>query len=181
MGLKEIEEGIKKSVEEEIKKIKNSAKIEIEKIKKENKRIAKKKYNEILERGKKECEIIKKRIIGNAKLNAREMIERKRGEILEKAFELAKKRILTADEKTKKALIEKFVKDGKKEIGNAEILIDKNYAHLFKKAKPINLGDFGIVILDKNKDITIDYTLKKMVSRLKERLEHKLVKIIWQK
>jgi vacuolar-type H+-ATPase subunit E/Vma4 len=181
MGLKEIEEGIRKSVEKEIESVRAEARKEIEKIREENRKIAERKYKEIIEKGRKSCLIIRKRVTGNAKLEAREMVEKRRNDIIEELFRKARERVVNADRKTQEAMLKKFVKDGVKGIENPEIIIDKKYVHLLKGAKPGRVDDFGVIITDEKNGVEVDCTLKNVLFRMMGKMEHEIVRILWPK
>jgi V/A-type H+-transporting ATPase subunit E len=187
MGLKEIEKEIRKSGDEEIKKIEAETREIIKNIKKEINEEATIAYNQTKVKRTKELLLIPKKIISDAQIHKRKEISEKRAEILEKVFDHAKKKILKMNNEEKKKILKHLTSHSmKEEIDRPIVWIGKNYAHLLKSARDKfevkikeDMDDFGVIIESKDGSLKIDNTLSSVISRVRVQLEPEIVKILF--
>ena len=128
MGVDEIVSKIREDANREAEEIKNNAKAEAEKILEEAKKEAEKRKNEILKKGEKDAEMIKNRIIAEAKLKVRKKMLIKREELIEKAVKKLREDLIKLPEREEysNTLLIKLIVEGIMAIGEEEVIIDLN-------------------------------------------------------
>ncbi|HIQ39294.1 MAG TPA: V-type ATP synthase subunit E [Methanothermococcus okinawensis] len=127
MGVDEIVSKILEDANKEAEKIKDEAQVEASKILEDARKEAEKRKNEILKKGEKEAEMVKNRIIAEAKLKVRKKMLIKREELIEKAVKKLKEDLMKLPEKEEyNTLLLKLIIEGIVAIGGEEVVIDLN-------------------------------------------------------
>ena len=179
IGLEELQAKIREDGEDEIKKINAAAKKETDEIKKNIRRKADVQVNEILKEGKQEVELVRRRIIAEANVAVKEQMELERNQLLDKAFEEAKNRILELSDDQKKEILESLVAEGREGIKDPVVLVDKKYKNLINDAKSSDLNDFGVVVISGDETLRVDNTLNSRLHRLKVTLKPRVASALF--
>ena len=181
MGLKELENRLRKDAENKINSINKRTEEEIKKIRYDIEREAEINAEKIIRDGKKEAKLTYRRIIADAVIKSREAIEAEKNSIIDDVFERVKNKILKEmSDKERADLLNRIIDNDKDKVPNLEILIDKKYSSLIKGAKASNIGDFGVIIQSKNGTIRIDNTLNNKIKRLKVTLKPQIASILFK-
>lgn len=179
IGLEKLEAEIKKSVSKEMERIEAETKREIESIRSGFQKSAKEQAERIKKDSEIEKEMIRKRIIADANTGVKEIIGAEKNRIINEVFADARNVILNLHEKEKKGIITTLAEEGKREVKNPTILVDGKYKKLLKDAKTAELGDFGVVIMSKDKTLRIDNTLESRLKQMKKTLKPKIASILF--
>ena len=140
-------------------------------------RIANDRANKILSEGRDEISLIKKQIIANAKINAKDEIEKEKSFWIENVFEMARKKILTLSDTEKTALLASLSKGGE----GFNIYVDKKYSPLMKNiAHKTTDMDFGIIMESKDGKIRIDNTLDNRMKMIRQQIIPEIAKILFK-
>ena len=178
--MKEIEERIRESGNREIENIIKEAEKEVNDKRKEFKAEAIKKAEVIIKEAESESELVKRRILADSKLRIKEMADNKRNEMIEDVFEAARKRITELGAKEKKAILSKLAEEGKKQIEDPVIFVDRKYARLLKGAKSMNINDFGVIVRSKKGKSEVNNTLSTKLGQLNETLRHRIAEVLFR-
>lgn len=179
IGLEELQTKIRRDGENEIKRIHEEARREIDKIKEDIQKKANIHIDEIRKDGKREIELVRRRIISEANTKVKELMELERNKLIDKAFEDAGNRILELNDDQKREILENLANEGKKDIIDPIILVDEKYKGLLNGAESSNLDDFGVIVMSKDKKLRIDNTLRSRLQRLKITLKPRVASILF--
>lgn len=180
MGLDKIERKIREAGEKEISRIREESELEVQRIKSETDNESSKAYTGVKQASRRERDLLYRRIMADARMKERKIIEERKSEVLDAAFEDAKAGILDLSEKEQARILRKLADAGKKEINDSVVYVDRKYAKLIDGAKTKDLGDFGVVVESKDGLIRIDNTLNSIMLRLKQRIKPNVAKVLFQ-
>ncbi|MBN2014842.1 MAG: hypothetical protein JW778_06645 [Candidatus Altiarchaeota archaeon] len=179
IGLEKLEAEIKKNIASEIEKIEAETQKEIESIRAGFQKSAGEQAEKIRRDSEKEKEMIQKRIVADAKTQVKEMICAEKNRIIDEVFQEAGSVILNLNEKEKKRTLEALAEEGRKEVKDPVILVDGEYKKLLKGAEAAELGDFGVVIVNKEGTLRIDSTLGSRLKQMKKTLKPRIASILF--
>jgi len=185
MSVENIIDQIKLDTQKEINQILNEAKIQSDIIIKDSLGKAELKSKEILLNGKKKSDSIKKIIISKEKQNAKKILTQTKEEIIELCFDRAYLKLNNYNDKEYETIINKFIKEGIKEIGldsNVKISkdIDKKIAENFGLkviGKTKSIG--GVILISSDGKKTLDNTIEGIIKREKNRIRIMIGKILF--
>ena len=180
MALEDIEKEIRKEGEQKIDEINRETNDIIKSIRDETENRIKKRVEKIKRDGEKEADLTYRRIIADANIRAKEMLENEKNELVERVFEEARKRILNASDKEKANILKKLIDNGKSSIKNPKILVDRKYSSLVKGGISSDIGDFGVILQSEDGVVTVDNTLNSVIERLKVKLKPKIASILFK-
>lgn len=179
MGLAELENKIRETGEKEAGAIIEDAKTEAEKIRKGYRGEARKKAVDAMERAKTEAELIKKRIVTDARLEAKEMVDIKRNELIEEVFTEAGKEVEKLSKTEKKKILSRLAEEGKKQIDDPVVYVDRKYSSLLKGAKGTKLNDFGVLVKSRKGESEVNNTLSKKLEEFRDTLKHGIAEVLF--
>lgn len=179
IALDKLEAEIRKTIDSEIDKIKVETKKELRKIKEGFENRAGEQAEKIKKDGEVEKEMILRRILADSNTQVKEMINAEKNRLIDEVFDEAGNIILNLDDKEKKKILDVLSEEGRAEIKNPVILVDKEYKGLLKGAKAADLGDFGVVITDRDKKVRIDNTLQSRLNQLRKTLRPRVASILF--
>jgi len=203
MGVDEIVSKILEDANKEAEKIKEDAQVEASKILDDARKEAEKRKNEILKKGEKEAEMVKNRIIAEAKLKVRKKMLIKREELIEKAIKKLREDLIKLPEKEEyNTLLLKLIIEGIVAIGEEEVFIDLNkrdYEIIDSKImwtiesemgkllnKPVivrkgNIVDIvgGCIVKSKNGSKICDNSLEAVFERNLENIKEKIAELLF--
>ncbi len=180
MGINEIEREIRESGKEEIKRIMEEAEEEARRIREETEKEAKLRYQRIKEKHKHEVELIYRRIVSDSIMEKNIKLNAKKAEIVERVFASARDKILNMDDNRKKMLLMKLVDEGKRDVENPVVYVDRRYAHLLNGVQVKKLDDFGALIESADGRLRIDNTLSNIIKRRGPSLKPKITEILFR-
>jgi V/A-type H+/Na+-transporting ATPase subunit E len=127
-------------------------------------------------------DMLEKREIASASLEAKKMGLMAKKELVEKAFEKAVKEIdKRLNEKERKALIEKLLKKAEAEIKIAKVYCnskDSKFIKGYPTTESKMLG--GIIVEDKEGTVIVDYSFETMIEEIKESELTRITEIIFK-
>ncbi|HIP84470.1 MAG TPA: V-type ATP synthase subunit E [Methanothermococcus okinawensis] len=127
MGVDEIVSKILEDANKEAEEIIEKAKAEAEKILEEAKKEAERRKSEILKKGEKEAEMIKNRIIAEAKLEVKKRILKKKEELIEMAIRKLREELMKLPERENyRDLLIKLIVDGAVAVDSDDVVVDLN-------------------------------------------------------
>jgi len=203
MGAEEIVSKILEDAKREAEKITKEARLEAEKILEDAKKEAEKRKNDILKKGEKEAEMVKNRIIAEAKLEVRKKKLMKREELIEMAVKKLKGDLIKLPEKEEySTLLFKLIIEGIIAIGEEEVVIDlneKDYKTLDSKVmwaiesemekllnKPVivrkgNIVDIigGCIVRNKDGSKICNNSLEAVFERILENIKGKIAELLF--
>lgn len=180
MGIKEIDERIRESGRKEIEEIIKEAEKEADNRRKEFEEEAKKGGEEIIREAEIDAALVKRRILAESKLRVKEMVDNKRNEIIEEVLKTARKRIMDLNTGEKKRILAKLVEEGKKQIEDPVVFVDKKYVRLLSGAKPLAINDFGVIVRSKKGKSEVNNTLSKKMEQMNETLRHRIAEVLFK-
>lgn len=180
MGLAEMENKIRESGREEMEDIKKDAEAEAKKIRDEFEKEAGKRSEKIISEAEVEAELARRRILAYSKLVVKDMIDNKRNEMIEEVFGMARKRVLELSNKDKKRILEKLASEGKKQIEEPVMFVDRKYKSLLKGAKTLNINDFGVIIRSRKGESEVNNTLSKKMEQFNKTLRHNIAEVLFK-
>lgn len=178
MGLEQILKKIKSESEAEKEKIRNEIESERKKILNDASEKAKIIASRILEKGRAEINLEKSKIIANAKISAKDKIDKVKAMWVENAFEEAKREILSLPDNKKSEILKKLCDIEDKE--NFDVYVDEKYKNLINNAKVENIGDFGVILRSKDGIIKINNSLNEKIRSLKQNMSSKVAEILFK-
>jgi len=180
MGIEEIKKRINEDADKEIAAINLSAKEKIENLTSSIERIADERASKILNAGKDEISLMKKQIIADAKIKAKDEIEKEKSFWIENVFEVAKTKILNLPDDEKAKML-KSLSNADETDENFNIYVDKKYSHLIKdKPHKTTDMDFGIIMESKDGRIRIDNTLTNKIKTVRQQIVPEIAKILFK-
>lgn len=122
-GITRIEQSLKEETEEEKEKILKEANQKAEEIKSEAQGKADAKYDEIIEKGKREAESMVKKILSNARMKARRKKLEFKDEMCERVFEKAKEELIELKENQEEyeETLRTLIKEGGLAVGGGDL------------------------------------------------------------
>ncbi|RLI94233.1 MAG: hypothetical protein DRO90_02375 [Candidatus Altiarchaeales archaeon] len=180
MAIEDIEKAIKEDTRKKIDEINREMNETIKIIHEEIENEIKKNVEKIKRDGEREAELTYKRIVADANIKSREMIEKEKNELVEKVFEEARNRILNASDREKTRILKILIEKGKEAIEDPVILVDKKYSSLVKGCKKVNINDFGVILKSRDGFVTVDNTLNSIIERSKIKLKYKVASILFK-
>ena len=179
IGLDELQARIREDGVKEITRINEEAKKEIGEITKDIRRKAKARVDRIQRDGEREIGLVRRRVIADANVQVKELMEVEKNNLVDKAFEEAADRILGLDDSVKKKILENLVKEGKVGVTDPVVLVDKKYSNLLDDAKSSDLNDFGVVVVSGDNKLRIDNSLRNRLQRFKITLKPEVASILF--
>ncbi|WP_131006820.1 V-type ATP synthase subunit E family protein [Methanofervidicoccus abyssi] len=203
MGVDEIVSKILEDANKEAEKIKEDAQVEASKILDDARKEAEKRKNEILKKGEKEAEMVKNRIIAEAKLKVRKKMLIKREELIEKAIKKLREDLIKLPEKEEyNTLLLKLIIEGIVAIGEEEVFIDLNkrdyeiinskimwtieseMGKLLNKSVIVRKGNIvdivgGCIVKSKNGSKICDNSLEAVFERNLENIKEKIAELLF--
>ncbi len=179
IGLQELEAKIREDGEREIKGIKAETEKRVYTIKRDIQRTVDERVDKIRKAGEMEMEMVRRRIIADANIKARELIIVEKNGLVDRVFEKAGESILNLNDNEKKGVLKNLTEGGKKNIKDPLILVDGKYKNLLEGAEASNLNDFGVIVMSKDKKLRIDNTLGSRLKQLKTTLKPKVASILF--
>lgn len=185
MSVEKIIDQINLDTQNEINQILKEANIQADKIIKDSLVKAEIQSKKIILNGEKKSNSIKQIIISKENQNAKKIITRTKEEIIELCFEKAYLKLKQLNNKEYTKLVNKFIKEGIKKIGDESSIkiskdIDKKIAEKFKLkviGKTDSIG--GVILISKDGKITLDNTIEGIIKREKNRIRIKVGKILF--
>jgi vacuolar-type H+-ATPase subunit E/Vma4 len=179
MGMKEIEERIRESGRKEVEGIMKEAEKEAENRRKEFEEEARKRGEGIIREAEIDAELVKRRILADSKLKVKEMADDRRNEIIEEVLERTRKRVMDLDSREKRSILAKLAEEGKKQIEDPVVFVDKKYVRLLSGAKPLAINDFGVIVRSRKGKSEVNNTLSKKMGQLNELLRHRIAEVLF--
>lgn len=179
-NLDKIEKKIRESGEAEIAALEKETEKSIAQIRKEIAEEAEKAYQETRESRRSELELAPRRILSDARMEKKRALDSKKTEIVESVFEKARERILALDRKDKAEILKNLAENGRRQITDPVVYVDRKYADLLENAKAEDIGDFGVIIRSKDGSSSVDNTLGSVMNRLKISLKPAIVKMLFK-
>ncbi len=179
-------------IEEIIRRIDNEAKAKVGEIEKSSEqkanlimqhfeRLAEENAEKIRKRGNDEISLIKRQIISNAEIDAKDKTDKEKFVWVENVFEEARQTILNLNDNDKKNILKRMCDIPNKE--NFVFYVDKKYINLLDKnnadVKELDINDFGVIIKSKDDRVTIDNTLTNRLNILKMNRRYDVAKILF--
>ncbi|MCJ2513516.1 MAG: V-type ATP synthase subunit E [Candidatus Thermoplasmatota archaeon] len=185
MSVEKIIEQINLDTQKEINQILKEADIQANKIIKDSVTKSEIQSKEIILNGEKKSDSIKQIIISKENQNAKKTVTITREEIIESCFEKAHHKLKQLNVKDYEKLVNKFIREGIKKIGDESSIkisndIDKKIAKKFGLkiiGKTDSIG--GVIIISKDGKITLDNTIEGIIKREKDRIRIKIGKILF--
>ncbi|NIP40270.1 MAG: hypothetical protein GTN39_01980 [Candidatus Aenigmarchaeota archaeon] len=81
--------------------------------------------------------------------------------------------------KEKKRILKKLAEEGKKQIEDPVVFVDKKYVRLLKGAKPLGMNDFGVIVRSRKGRSEVNNTLSKKLEQLNEMLRHRIAEVLF--
>jgi len=178
MGVEEIEQRIADDAQREIEGIRAQSEKEVEDARRENEQAADVEHDKVLKSGRSEIELIKRRIIADASIKARQMVEQEKSDLVDSVFSYTRERIMEMDD-SKKAQILKRLSTVSADAKDMDIMVDKSCAKLIKGAVTSDIGDFGVVLVSKDGKTRIDNTLSNRLGHLEIVMRPDVVKALF--
>jgi vacuolar-type H+-ATPase subunit E/Vma4 len=179
-NLEKIEKKIREAGDKEIEEIDKEAEGRIAQVRNEIEEEGVKAFNEVTDTRKNELDLIPRRILSDARMERKKLVDSKKTEIVEGVFEEAKARILAMNHKEKAAVMKSLAANGSKDISDPVYYVDKEYADLLDGAKVENIGDFGVIVRSKDGSSSVDNTLNSVMGGLQLVLKPAIVKILFK-
>lgn len=176
MSISEIEKRINEDANIEIARINALAERKIKELNDTIEKTANDRANKILSKGKDEISLMKKQIIADAKIKAKDEIEKEKNFWIENAFEMAKTKIINLSDNEKAEILKSLSKGSE----NFTVYVDKKYSHLMKGIphKTTEM-EFGVVMESKDGTMRIDNTLTNRMKILKRQILPEIAKILF--
>lgn len=178
-SLEKIEKKIRETGQKEMEEIEKQADGRIEAIRAEIADEAQKAYHEASEKRKSEIDLVPRRMVSDARLEKKKEIDQKKTEMVDAVFQEAKSRILKLGKKEKAAAMKALADSGARNIGDAVLFVDKEYADLID-AKTEDLKDFGVIVRSKDGSTSVDNTLDSIMGQLQLKLKPRIVKTLFK-
>lgn len=177
MSVSEIEKRISEDANIEIAGIYALAERKTKELNSTIERIANDRANKILSEGKDEISLMKKQIIANAKIKAKDEIEKEKSFWIENAFEMARTKITNLSDNEKAEILKSLSKGSE----NFTVYVDKKYSPLMKgiQHKTAEM-EFGVVMESKDGTMRIDNTLSNRIKILKHQMVPEIAKILFK-
>ncbi|OQX21064.1 MAG: hypothetical protein BWK75_03995 [Candidatus Altiarchaeales archaeon A3] len=160
--------------------IENSSAKKVNLIMQHFERLADDNAEKIRKQGEDEISLIKRQIISNAEIGAKDKIDKEKFIWVENAFEEARQTILNLNAQEKKDILERMCDIPDKE--NFVFCVDKKYINLLgnvDNVKEDNINDFGVIIKSKDGRVTIDNTITNRLNILKQNRRYDVAKILF--
>lgn len=180
MGLEAVKEEILDSAREQADSILAEARKESNKTARE----AEKKIGEMQQKvdagEKKAIETIKRQELASAELENKKMLLEAKKQLIESAFEEARKKLELLDDKKRESYIKKLLEKAKNDIEVSHAYCSKKDAKFLKglNAEPINIIG-GLVAENKEKIIRVDYSFETLLDSIKESELQSINKILF--
>jgi len=182
MAVDDIEKKITEEGDAEIKRINKIAENNVKIIKETIKKYAEKVADKVRKDNDNRLELMRRQIIADANIKAKQMMEAEKNKLIDQVFDNAKMQILGLDNKEKTKVLEVLIKEGKKTIKDAGIIVDKKYTKLLKtkdaKSQDLN-GEFGVIVQSNDGKIRIDNTLGTCLKQMEINLRPKIAEILF--
>ncbi len=179
IGLQELEAKIRKDCKDDLEKINSQMEEEIKAIKEGIKKKARVQADQVKKEGEAEIVLVRKRIMADANTQVRAIISSEKNKLLDKVFQEAGDIIRNLSDSEKKHILRNLADEGMRSIDDPVILVDKKYVGLLDGAKPADLGDFGVVVISKDKTLRIDNTLESRLKQFKATIKPEVVSILF--
>ena len=179
MSLEKIIRKIEEDTEKEIAEINERIRVEREKLIKKAEKKAEIEKIKIISRGKKEAELEKQRIISSANVESKRKILNKKDQLIMKIISEASKKIVENRDIYQKFL-KKLIKEV--EIGDYDLMIREEDKDMLK-GYPIadeRIKEPGVIIRKKDRSLTIDNRIEKVIKRKEKDLRVGISKILFE-
>ncbi|PKP55973.1 MAG: hypothetical protein CVT89_07105 [Candidatus Altiarchaeales archaeon HGW-Altiarchaeales-2] len=179
-GVGKIIEEINKGTALKVSEIEAGSANKVNFIMKHFEQLAEENAEKIRKQGDDEISVIKRQIISNAEIEAKDKIDKEKFNWVENVFEETRQVILNLSAQEKKEILEKMCDISDKE--NFVFYVDKKYANLLGNAgnvKEADINDFGVIIKSKDERVTIDNTLTNRLAILKQHKRYDIAKILF--
>ena len=175
-----MENKIRESGKKEIDAIMKDAENESKRIKSEFEAEASVRSDKLIKDAENEAELVKRRILADTKLVAKEVVDNKRNEFIEKVFEETTKKVDKLSTAEKKKIMIKLAEEGKKQIEEPVLFVDKKYASLLKGAKIASIGEFGVVVKSKKGESEVNNTISRKMEQFGSTLRHDIAEVLFK-
>ncbi|MBD3387736.1 MAG: hypothetical protein GF416_01695 [Candidatus Altiarchaeales archaeon] len=183
MGYRELEDRIKKEYQRELDEINRNSESEAGKIRGEAESAAEAEKKRILDAGRRRAELEYRRIVGNARLEARRRVSEEKNSLSEKVISEAIEAVDGLTDSRKRQLLERLVKDASYLPGKPVVKVEKAYAKMVKgkdvKVVEEDIGGLGVLIESEDGKIKVDNRLANVVGRAKTRLKPEVNRILF--
>ena len=179
MAITDIENEIRKEGSNKINRINEIADSNVKIIEQTIEKYAKSEADRVMKESANKSELMRRQIIADARIKSKQMIEDEKNSLINQVFDNAKMQILGAKDDEKKAVLDALASEGKKNIKDADFIVDKKYSKLLKGATTQDLGDFGVVVQSKDGKIRIDNTLNNRLKQMEVNLRPKLAGVLF--
>lgn len=179
-GVEGIIEKINKEATAKVEEIRKNSAEKVDSIMKHNELVANENADKIRRQGDDEISLIKRQIISNAEIEAKDKIDKVKFNWIENVFEEARQTVLNLEDKEKKKILNRMCDIPDKE--KFVFCVDKKYANLLRdmdNIKECEIKDFGVVIKSKDEKIKIDNTLTNHLNMLKQQKRYDIAKILF--
>jgi V/A-type H+-transporting ATPase subunit E len=190
-------EKIKEDARREAESILEDARREAESILEDARRRAEQRRRDIIARGEKEADLLRQRIVANAKLNARKSALDAKEELISAVFEEAHKQLAqTASTENYRDILRELIKEGVASVGeDVEVLCRPEDEELLKGGilkdlsrelgvditlsgeKIDSIG--GVVVRAKSGRVEVNNTFETRLQRMKEALRSRIAKVLF--
>ncbi|MGM5482363.1 MAG: V-type ATP synthase subunit E [Nanobdellota archaeon] len=180
MGFKQLKESITQKTDKEADKIVKSARKEAEEAKRKLEIEMEEYEQKVMEDAKSTINMMEKREIASAGLEAKKKKLIAKKQLLEEAFENAKTQIdKTLKKNDRKKLIEKILKEIEKEIDIGKIYCNKADSELVP-AKKVHKKEMlgGLIAEDKKGEVIIDYSFESIFEEIKSNYMSEITSIL---
>lgn len=174
-----MEEKIRESGKKEIEEIIKEAESEAERIRGGFREEAGKRSGQILKEAEAEAGLLRRRILAESKLAAKERAEEKMNELIEGVLENSRKAIEKMSAKEKRAMLSRLAEEGKRHIEDPVVFVDRKYARLLRGAKAMKINDFGVIVRSGKGKSEISNTLSSKLRQMDENLRHEIAEALF--
>lgn len=179
IGFEELEARIRRDGEEEIKNIEEKTRGEVEAIKRDILEKADREAERVQKLMEAEIERLRKKIIVDANMQVKEFLNAEKNRLLDEVFQEAAESILKMSDDEKKKILQSLAEEGKKNVKDPVVLVDEKYRNLLPEAEATKLGDFGVVVVSRDKTMKVDNTMRNKLNKLKVRIKPKVAAMLF--
>lgn len=167
-----MEKRIREAGEKEAGDILREAEAEASRIREGFREEAGKKAGKTLAIAKTEAELVKKRIVADAKLEAKDMVDGKRNGLIDEVFERARQEVEKLSREKKKSILARLAEEGRNQIEDPVVYVDGKYSSLLRGAKVAKINDFGVLVKSRKGESEVDNTLSRKLEEFRDTLKH---------
>lgn len=180
MSFAELESKIRKSCESQLSKMHLEGKDRLDNISADIKAEAADKSEAISSEGERQIHAEVEGILSQARIDAKDILESVKREVLDDVFVDAGLKITGLSEKEKKKLCDKLYALATDGIDEPKVFVDPSCAK-YVKGVGKNLGEFGFIVEDGQGKTRVDARISVLLENIKARMEPELTSILFGK